>query len=281
MVVCVFASAEAQVSVVDNKGNKIVIAPYTLTKNATKDSFVLSNGTDKFIVKDSVGGTASYVETDPIVRTINGLVKSNGATISAASPIYDYLMPTGSANALTNFPQFPESQITNLVSDLAAKQATLVSGSNIKTVNGNSLLGSGDISIGGGGTVIPSQPATVITLQTGTVPPAFAYIIQEERELLFDPNLVFAGQADIYLNDRSPENGRMVNMRFGGTIAFGQPVCTNITFYATFLYGAGVISDPNPHRQPDKVTLSVKGGDVYSFRYEAQHDAYYFIKLNN
>lgn len=35
-------------------------------------------------------------------------------------------------------------------SELSGKQATLVSGTNIKTVNGNSLLGSGDLTIGGG-----------------------------------------------------------------------------------------------------------------------------------
>ena len=34
---------------------------------------------------------------------------------------------------------------------LSAKQATLVSGTNIKTINGNSLLGSGDLTIAGGG----------------------------------------------------------------------------------------------------------------------------------
>lgn len=34
--------------------------------------------------------------------------------------------------------------------DLAAKQATLVSGTNIKTVNGSSLLGSGNLTVGGG-----------------------------------------------------------------------------------------------------------------------------------
>jgi hypothetical protein len=38
-----------------------------------------------------------------------------------------------------------ESQVTNLVTDLAGKQATLVSGTNIKTVGSTSLLGSGDI----------------------------------------------------------------------------------------------------------------------------------------
>jgi hypothetical protein len=37
----------------------------------------------------------------------------------------------------------------NIYTQLAAKQALLVSGTNIKTVNGNNLLGSGDISISG------------------------------------------------------------------------------------------------------------------------------------
>lgn len=45
-----------------------------------------------------------------------------------------------------------QSDITNLSTDLAGKQATLVSGTNIKTVNGNSLLGSGNITISSGGT---------------------------------------------------------------------------------------------------------------------------------
>lgn len=46
------------------------------------------------------------------------------------------------------------SNITNLQSTLDSKQATLVSGTNIKTINGNSLLGSGNITISGdsGGT---------------------------------------------------------------------------------------------------------------------------------
>ena len=50
----------------------------------------------------------------------------------------------------TNAIQIAESQVTNLTTDLANKQAMLVSGTNIKTVNGNSLLGSGDVIISGG-----------------------------------------------------------------------------------------------------------------------------------
>lgn len=43
-----------------------------------------------------------------------------------------------------------QSTVTNLTTDLAAKQATLVSGTNIKTINGSSILGSGNLSIAGG-----------------------------------------------------------------------------------------------------------------------------------
>lgn len=40
-----------------------------------------------------------------------------------------------------------QSDITNLTTDLAAKQATLVSATNIKTINGASVLGSGDLTV--------------------------------------------------------------------------------------------------------------------------------------
>lgn len=44
-----------------------------------------------------------------------------------------------------------QSDVTGLTTALAGKQDTLVSGTSIKTVNGNSLLGSGNLSISGGG----------------------------------------------------------------------------------------------------------------------------------
>lgn len=44
------------------------------------------------------------------------------------------------------------STITNLQTELNSKQATLVSGTNIKSINGTTLLGSGNIDIGGTGT---------------------------------------------------------------------------------------------------------------------------------
>ena len=51
----------------------------------------------------------SYTETDPIVKAINGLIKSNGTVISAAVAGTDYLTPSGSAAALTSFPTFNQN----------------------------------------------------------------------------------------------------------------------------------------------------------------------------
>lgn len=50
----------------------------------------------------------------------------------------------------------PISKVTGLQTSLNAKQSTLVSGTNIKTLNGESILGSGDLVVGGGGSSGPS-----------------------------------------------------------------------------------------------------------------------------
>jgi hypothetical protein len=55
---------------------------------------------------------------------------------------------------------YPLARESALTSGLAAKQATLVSGTNIKTINGTSLLGSGDITISGGSSLTDTDDLT-------------------------------------------------------------------------------------------------------------------------
>ncbi len=53
-----------------------------------------------------------------------------------------------------------QKQINDLVTSVAGKQATLVSGTNIKTVNGSTLLGSGDLVVSGGASLPVVQTFT-------------------------------------------------------------------------------------------------------------------------
>lgn len=120
---------------------------YTPENSANKsDSYITPSSTTYVSTKALVDGLAtkqavgsyltSYTETDPTVKAITGLVKSNGTIISSAVAGTDYLTPTGSAAGLTSFPTLnqnttgnalsitgtiTQSQVTSLVSDLALK----------------------------------------------------------------------------------------------------------------------------------------------------------------
>lgn len=64
--------------------------------------------------------------------------------------------------------------VTGLQAELDAKQAALVSGTSIKTVNGTSLLGSGNIQIDGGVVSFNTRTGSV-TLSSGDVTGALGY----------------------------------------------------------------------------------------------------------
>ena len=97
-------------------------------------------GTTWVLSDDDSTLLASWIElnypTAP-VTSVNG--KTGAVTLSAAD-----------VGAAATSHSHAQSDITNLVSDLSGKQATLVSGTNLKTVNGSTLLGSGDLIVSGG-----------------------------------------------------------------------------------------------------------------------------------
>ena len=98
------------------------------------------------------------------IKTINGetILGSGNLVIQSGTSNWDDIQgkpqfaevaTSGDYNDLINKPTIPD--VSNLATkqEIAGKQDTLVSGTNIKTINGNSVLGAGDITIQAGGTI--------------------------------------------------------------------------------------------------------------------------------
>lgn len=96
--------------------------------------------------------TTSKADSQDITDAINALDKAEvstgtGEIISAVSQENGIVNVSKRSLTSDDIPTLPQSKIEDLTDTLAGKQATLVSGTNIKTLNGESLLGSGNISI--------------------------------------------------------------------------------------------------------------------------------------
>lgn len=90
-------------------------------------------------------------------------VTSKIANIASTATAESHSTLTGREDADSH----PIAAITGLQTALDGKQASLVSGTNIKSINGNTLLGSGDLVIsGGGGGTLNDLTDTVITTPT-------------------------------------------------------------------------------------------------------------------
>lgn len=148
-------SGDAQIL---NKPSLATVATTGAYSDLTGKPTIPSKTSD--LTNDS-GFITGYTETDPIVGAVNGLVKANGSgTISAATAGTDYLAPS----AIGTTVQAYDSDLTSWAGvSTTAKQDTLVSGTNIKTVNGNSLLGSGDLTISGGSSLTVQDEGTTLT----------------------------------------------------------------------------------------------------------------------
>ena len=121
----------------------------------------LVSGTNiKTINNESILGsgniaTASQSELTNVATTVgkqtSAIKALNTAVFKNGDNQFDVV--NGRIDSISSVLDSALTDIENVETTVANKQNTLVSGTNIKTVNGNSLLGSGNIEIGGSGTI--------------------------------------------------------------------------------------------------------------------------------
>ena len=145
-------------------GQILLPSQYTIP---TKTSIVIAASSfkvnDNYTVIFPRGGGAGSGGGSGSLTSISG---GTGITVSP-----DPITTTGTVSAdLSVLMELTDTSLLNLTSRFAAKQNTLVSGTNIKTVNSNSLLGSGNISVG---TLVAADTISlsnrINTKDTGTV----------------------------------------------------------------------------------------------------------------
>lgn len=161
--------------------NSISIIRYW-TFNITDGTFVMEERNIAYATTTQLNSKQDTLVSGENIKTVNGISLLGGGniTIESVEPdltgyatetyVSDNYQPKG--NYLTSVPSeyVTEIELTNkgyaTTTQLNSKQDTLVSGTNIKTINGNSILGNGDITIGSGGTTDLSNYYTKAEIDT-------------------------------------------------------------------------------------------------------------------
>lgn len=135
----------------------------TETYNKIEVDTIISN-----IPETDLSGYYDKAETETLLSNkIDKGVGVVGATKTKVTYNNDGIITGGADLEEADLPNISQSKITNLVSDLSNKQSRLISGTNIKTINGQSVLGSGDMVIGSSNTVIDTFAGVLSAVNAG------------------------------------------------------------------------------------------------------------------
>ena len=141
---------------------KDITASHTTSISAINDNIANLN-TNKvsktdFATKENAG--VVKVDGTTIIADENGVISSVGGG-STGAVIDDENVSTTTVYSSNKTVNVATDLVNNAVTNLdQTKQDTLVSGTNIKTINGQSVLGEGDITVGG------STPTNMVTTDT-------------------------------------------------------------------------------------------------------------------
>ena len=197
----------------------------TTKLNSSTNSTSTSEAATPSAVKaayDLANGKQDKLTSGTNIKTINGqsLLGSGNITIDGGSGGVSQEAFDSLVNTVDNI----DADVAQLTKDVQEKQDKLVSGTNIKTINGQSLLGSGNITISGGGAV----PTKLSQLENDT-----NFVALQGEELpyietsgLYDPisGFLYSLPRDEWIGDEDKKLAGVVNI--GG---FNLVECQGIT----------------------------------------------------
>ena len=167
-------------------------------------------GEGNILIKSvNVDSALSTTSENPVQ---NKVITNKVNTIEQSITNLSNTMPTKVSDLTNDSGYITNAALTDLATkeEVSAKQDTLVSGTNIKTINGNSILGSGNISIqGGGGGSVPyemSLSGTTITMNNSTISSFFNAIERGDgnyRAFIKKGNLLFSNTSQALTEDRA------------------------------------------------------------------------------
>lgn len=142
------------------------------SNNASKNVVTDSNGKITTEAKPTIPTKISDLTNDSDFiekSSTSGLIKNDGS-VDTNAYITSSSLPTiqTSWGSTTSDSKVPSEKLTK--DSLDGKQATLISGTNIKTINNETLLGSGNITIQGGGSSVDIVTDWESTLSDAKVP---------------------------------------------------------------------------------------------------------------
>lgn len=192
---------------ITSDSTKAVMGKTIYTELSKKQNNLVSGTSIKTINNTSILGSGNI--SIPII-TVDSAITSGSANAVQSGAVYT--ANQNLANTVNTYHTELNDKITDLYSQLNTKQATLVSGTNIKTINGTSILGSGNITIeGGSGTSITVDD----TLSSTSENPVQNKIIY--NALLKKQDVIDFSNSDVYSSTQP--NGIGIHLKTSGVTA--------------------------------------------------------------
>ena len=191
--------------------------------------------------------------------------------------------------------QYPSAKL--LYDQLATKQATLVSGTNIKTINNNSILGEGNITIEGGGTIDIDENPTSGSENAVSSGGVYTALQGKQATLTFDNTptassnnpvksggvyTALAGKQDTLTFDNTPTSSSNNPVKSGGVYTAlaakyekpsGGIPSTDLASAVQTLLGKTIASVTSA--QDGSVVITLSSGDTYTIDLNHNHPQYY------